>query len=78
MYCLKTDKWYLERIIFLMAGSMNAISVILILTHSIYWLILTGLVTLNLLVLALTGFCPSAAVMHRLGAEGRLCREAGR
>ncbi len=74
MYLLRTDSWYLERIIFLMAGCMNGLSIILVLTHSIYWLILTGLVSLNLLVFALTGFCPSAAVMGKMGVKPRLQR----
>ncbi len=75
MYLLRTDKWYLERIVFLMAGTMTGLSIILVLVHSIYWLILTGLVSLNLLVFALTGFCPSAAAMHKLGIEPRLGRQ---
>ncbi len=74
MYMLRTDSWYLERIVFLMAGCMNALSVILVLAHGIYWLILTGLVSVNLLVFAFTGFCPSAAVMCKMGAKPRLQR----
>ena len=74
MYLLKTDSWYLERIIFLMAGCMNSLSIILVLVHSIWWLILTGLVSVNLLVFALTGFCPSAAFFHKMGVGSRLGR----
>jgi hypothetical protein len=74
MYLLRTDSWYLERVIFLMAGCMNTLSIILILTHSIYWLILTGLVSVNLLVFATTGFCPSAALLHRMGVRCQLGR----
>jgi hypothetical protein len=77
MYRLKTDKWYLERILYLMAGIMILISVMLVLAHSIYWLILTALVGLNLLVLSITGFCPSAIVFYKLGARPRLDREKG-
>ena len=72
MYRLKTEEWYLERIIYLMAGIMTLTSVILVLVLSIYWLILTALVGLNLLVFALTGFCPSAIAFHKLGAKPRL------
>ncbi len=72
MYLLRTDKWYLERVLFLMAGSMTGLSIILVLVHSIYWLILTGLVSVNLLVFALTGFCPSAIVFHKAGLKPRL------
>ncbi len=74
MYLLKTDSWYLERVIFLMAGCINSISVILILVHSIWWLILTALVSLNLLVLAMTGFCPSAIFFYKMGVKSRLGR----
>ncbi len=69
MYLLKTDSWYLERVIYLMAGCMNAISILLVLFHSMYWLILTGLVSLNLLVFALTGFCPTAAFLNKSGVK---------
>jgi hypothetical protein len=74
MYLLDTDSWYLERVIFLMAGIMNSISIILVLFHSIYWLILTGFVSLNLLVFSLTGFCPSAAFLNKMGIRSRLGR----
>lgn len=74
MYRLRTDTWYLERILFLMAGCMNTLSIILVLAHSIYWLILTGLVSLNLLVFSLTGFCPSAAIFEKMGAKPRLAK----
>ncbi len=77
MYLLKTDSWYLERVIFLMAGCMNSLSIILVLTHSIWWLILTALVSVNLLVLALTGFCPSAALLYRMGINSRMGKSEG-
>ncbi len=69
MYRLKTGEWYLERILYLMAGIMTLVSVLLILVHSIYWLILTALVGVNLLGFALTGFCPSAIAFHKMGAK---------
>jgi hypothetical protein len=72
MYMLKTDEWYLERLLFLMAGIMTLLSVILTLAHSTYWLILTALVGINQLILALTGFCPSAIVFRGLGVKSRL------
>jgi hypothetical protein len=72
MYLLKTDSWYLERIIFLMAGILVLASSILAWAHSIYWLILTLLVGLNLFILAVTGFCPSAAILNRIGVKPRL------
>ncbi len=77
MYLLKTDRWYLERIIFLMAGCMNTLSIILILVHSIYWLILTGFVSANLIVFATVGFCPSAIMLQKIGVRPRLGRTGG-
>jgi hypothetical protein len=66
MYLLKTDTWYLERIIFLIAGILVLASSILAWVHSIYWLILTLLVGLNLFIFAVTGFCPSAIFFDKI------------
>jgi hypothetical protein len=77
MYCLKTDTWYLERVLFLMAGIMTLLSALLACVHSIYWLILTVLVGLNLLVFALTGFCISAQLFYKLGIKPRLQKGRG-
>jgi hypothetical protein len=74
MYLLKTDSWYLERLLFLMGGIMTLLSVLLVLVHSIYWLILTAFVGLNLLVLGLTGFCISANIFYKLGVKPRLAK----
>jgi hypothetical protein len=72
MYLLKNDSWYLERVMFLMAGFMVLLSLLLALAHSGYWLILTALVGVNLVVFATTGFCPSAQFFHKLGVKPRL------
>lgn len=65
MYLLKTSHWYLERIIFLLAGVMTLVSVILMVLHSIWWLILTTLVGLNLIIYATTGFCVMAVILAK-------------
>lgn len=72
MYLLKTDGWYLERLMYAMGGVVTLVSVVLVLVHSIYWLILTALVGLNLLIFGLTGFCPSANLFYKLGVKARL------
>lgn len=72
MYLLKTDSWYLERILFLMAGIFVLASSILAWVHSIYWLIFTMFVGLNLFILAVTGFCPSAILFDKMGVKSRL------
>jgi len=74
MYKLATENWYLERVVFLMAGIFTLTGTILAILYSMYWLILTALVGLNLLVFALTGYCPSAGVMYKLGLKSRICR----
>jgi hypothetical protein len=74
MYLLETDNWYLERIIFLMAGILILAGTVLAWLHSIYWLILTALVGLNLLIFALTGFCPSANILCKMGVKPKIAR----
>lgn len=75
MYIAKTDSWYLERIIWLIAGIFTLLSVILTLIHSPYWLILAALVGINLIVFAFTGFCLMANLLYALGAKPRLQKE---
>lgn len=74
MYRMKTDSWYVERLILLIGGCVNGLSIILILVHSMYWLFLTGFVSANLIVFSLTGFCPSAAFLSKAGVKCRLGR----
>jgi hypothetical protein len=74
MYLAQTDSWYLERLIWLIAGIFSLGSALLAWLHSPYWLILTGLVGVNLIVFALTGFCLMANIIYRLGARPRLQR----
>ena len=77
MYLLKTDSWYLERVILLM-GIFVLASGILTWVHSIYWLILTLLVGINLLIYAISGFCPSAQILYKMGIKPRMEREERR
>lgn len=72
MYIANTDSWYLERIIWLIAGILALSSAVLAWVHSPYWLILTGLVGVNLIVFGLTGFCLMANILYKLGAKPRL------
>lgn len=72
MYIAKTDGWYLERVIWLVAGCFATVSAILTWFHSPYWVILTALVGVNLIVFALTGFCLMANLLHKLGFKSRI------
>ncbi|GAB4412045.1 MAG: hypothetical protein OHK0032_08050 [Thermodesulfovibrionales bacterium] len=74
MYIADTRNWYLERLIWLIAGIFTLSSAILAWLHSPYWLILTGLVGVNLIVFAMTGFCIMANIIYSLGARPRLQR----
>ena len=74
MYMLKTDGWYLERITWLMGGMMALVSAILAAFVSPWWLLLTALVGVNLIIFATTGFCLMAIMLSKLGAKPRLAR----
>jgi hypothetical protein len=75
MYMAKTDGWYLERIIWLIAGIFTLGGTILAWLVSPWWLILTGLVGVNLLIFAFTGFCLMANILYSLGAAPRIQHE---
>jgi len=72
MFLEKTDTWYLERLIWLIAGLFTLGSVILGYFFSPYWFFLTGLVGINQIILSLTGFCPMTVLLHRLGCKSRI------
>ncbi len=72
MYIAKTDEWYLERIIWLIAGVFTLVSATLAWLHSLYWLILTALIGINLVIFAFTGFCLMANILYSLRAKPRL------
>lgn len=71
MYMAKTDSWYLERVIWLVAGTFTLTGTILAWLHSMWWLILTALVGVNLIIFALTGFCVMANILYSLGFRSR-------
>ena len=57
----------IDRIVMAFAGTMILISVILTISFSLWWLVLTAFVGANLLQAAFTGFCPLASFLRRLG-----------
>ncbi len=63
------SKWPLERILFLMAGTMTGLSALLSALVSPWFLLLTGFVALNQLAFVAFGNCPSSLVLRRLGVE---------
>ena len=57
----------LDRAVMAFAGVMILISVALTQLVSPWWWVLTAFVGLNLLQSSVTGFCPAAMVMRKLG-----------
>ncbi len=56
-----------DRAVLLFAGLMILLSVALTLLHSQWWLLLTTFVGLNMTQASITGFCPLAILLRRLG-----------
>ena len=76
-YLMQTDKWYLERRIYLAVGINISIASVLTLVLSPWWLLFTGFVGVAMVWFAVTGFCIMANGLYWLGAEPRLKPEAG-
>lgn len=57
----------IDRAVLAFAGTMILLSLLLSQIHHPYWLWLTAFVGANLLQSSLTGFCPLAIVLKRLG-----------
>lgn len=59
----------IDRFVFAVAGSFILLSVILSQIHSLYWLFFTAFVGVNLLQSSITGFCPLAVVLKKVGVR---------
>jgi hypothetical protein len=77
-YFMQTDRWYLERRIYLAVGINISIASVLSLVHSAWWLSFTAFVGGAMVWFAATGFCIMANGLYWLGAEPRLAPEATR
>jgi hypothetical protein len=75
-YFMKTDRWYLERRIYMAVGINISIASVLSLVHSPWWLSFTAFVGGAMVWFAATGFCIMANGLYWLGAEPRLAPEA--
>jgi uncharacterized membrane protein len=75
MYMLRTDGWYLERAVFLVAGIVVTASVLLSVTASPWWVLLAAFAGMNLVVFSATGFCLMANILKKAaGLKPRLGR----
>jgi hypothetical protein len=61
----RARSWPLERVLFLMAGTMTGISALLAALVSPWFLLLTGFVAVNQLAFVSLGNCPSSWVLRR-------------
>jgi hypothetical protein len=77
LYFMQTDRWYLERRIYLAVGINISVASVLSLLHSPWWLTFTGFVGTAMVWFAATGYCIMANGLYWLGAEPRLAPEAG-
>lgn len=59
----------LDRAVMAFAGLMILVSVALTQLWSPWWWLLTAFVGLNLLQASITGFCPAAIVLRKLGVR---------
>jgi hypothetical protein len=73
-YFMQTDRWFLERYIYLFVGVNLSWTSLFARFHSFNWLYFTGFVGSATIVFSFTGFCIMANLLYRLGAEPRLCR----
>lgn len=75
-YFMRTDRWYLERRIYIAVGINISVASVLSLVHSPWWLSFTAFVGGAMVWFAATGFCIMANGLYWLGAEPRLAPEA--
>lgn len=75
LYFMQTDRWYLERRIYLAVGINISVASVLSLVHSPWWLLFTGFVGAAMVWFAATGYCIMANGLYWLGAEPRLAPE---
>ena len=59
----------IDRLVFAVAGSFILVSVMLSQIHSPNWLYFTAFVGANLLQSSITGFCPMAVILKKVGVR---------
>jgi hypothetical protein len=71
-YRMQTDRWYLERRIYVAVGFNISVASILMLMYSAWWASFTIFVGGAMVWFAATGYCVMANALYWLGAEPRL------
>ena len=75
LYLMQTDRWYLERRIYLVVGFNVSLASILTLENSLWWSSFIIFVGGAMDWFAATGYCIMANMLYYLGAEPRLTPE---
>ena len=75
LYFMQTDRWYLERRIYLAVGINISVASIVVLTYTAWLTLFTIFVGGAMVWFAATGFCVMANMLYWLGAEPRLSPE---
>jgi hypothetical protein len=59
----------LDRMVFVFAGFVVLVGLVLSQVHSAWWLLLPAFAGVNMIQSAFTGFCPAAIVLKLFGAK---------
>lgn len=65
--CILRSRWPMQRILFLLAGTITLLGVLLTVTASRWFLLIPALVGGNQLLMVATGWCPMSLLLRRLG-----------
>ena len=71
-YRMRTDGWYLDRTIYLVVGLNLTAAAVLAVALSPAWLLFHAFVGAVAVQFSITGFCPVANALYRLGLQPRL------
>lgn len=72
LYIVPTDRWYIERAVWLIAGAVLLVSTTLAALVDPRWIVFVACTGITSIGVAFTGFCPVGNVLHRLGLRGLL------
>lgn len=75
MFIASTKNWYLERTLFLIAGCVSLLGLTIGFYFSQWGFLLNLLVGINLVIFSLSGFCPMAIILGKLGFSAKCSRE---
>ncbi len=71
IYRIKTDHWYIERVVYLVGGLLIFVSAILGLLVNIKFIYFTIFVGFMFINFALTGYCPMAIILDKLRVKNK-------